>query len=189
MGISRSGNPLARRRWGVQKGGLIVYRPQRRRRQQRGGSFASFLGLNNIGSRSIDRAFDRVDRLSPRLISQLGDELRRSGVVLTDNAINKLIDIPANRIKGVVNRNITQPIARTKASIRRQLQTGVNKAKAIKKILTGSGIHRRRSVPRKRRRRGQSGGFLPMLIPIAKVLGPMIMSEVAGIALKKFIKK
>ena len=164
MVISRADNPTMMHRWGLRKCINV-----KRRRVQAGGSLASFLGLSNMGSRAVNESFDRLENVTPRLIAQIGQELRRSGKVLTDNAINQVIDIPVNRVKGVVRRNITMPISNFRGRINRTITSGANKAKAINKVITGKGIRRR---PRRRRQRG---GILPIL-PIIMFLAPFVMS-------------
>ena len=52
-----------------------------------------------MGSRAVNQSFNRLGNLTPRLIAQIGQELRRSGKMLTDNEINQVIDIPVNRKK------------------------------------------------------------------------------------------
>ena len=176
------------RKWAVNKGGKSFKGARRqrhiRRSGQRGGSLASFLGLNKVGNSAVNVGFDRLDALTPRLIEQLGREARITGQDLTRNAISQLIDIPANRVKGAINRNITTPILRLKDKAKLNYQSGVNKVKAIKRILTGKGIHKRR---RKRTRRRQRGKGLPLML--AKMLGPLVMGGVADFAFKKLRSK
>ena len=72
MTINRTGNPLSMRKWAVNKGGKSFKGARRQRRirrsGQRGGSLASFLGLNKVGNSAVNVGFDRLDALTPRLI-------------------------------------------------------------------------------------------------------------------------
>ena len=113
MTRTESGNPRLDRGWGRQWGVKIRQRRQplhRRRkivrcrsrrvtsrRRQRGRAL-----ISSIGNSTVDRAFQNMRGLAPEMIDRSADRLTRVGKELTDNAINQLIDIPKNRLKGVV---------------------------------------------------------------------------------------
>ena len=120
MGCIETGNARRQKAWG-QIGGRLrkkLQRQQRRRpppkrypkrrrpppkrypkrRQQRGqGLFSS------IGSGTVDRVARHVEGITPGLIDIAATRFTRAGKELTDNAINQLIDIPKNRLKGALS--------------------------------------------------------------------------------------
>ena len=113
MGRIETGNARRQKAWG-QIGGRLrkkLQRQQRRRpppkrypkqypkrRQQRGrGLFSS------IGSGTVDRVARHVEGIAPGLIDIAATRFTRAGKELTNNAINQLIDIPKNRLKGALS--------------------------------------------------------------------------------------
>ena len=114
MGRIETGNARRQKAWG-QIGGRLRKRqprqrrrpppkrypkqyPKRRRRRQRGrGLFSS------IGSGTVDRVARHVEGIAPGLIDIAATRFTRAGKELTDNAINQLIDIPKNRLKGALS--------------------------------------------------------------------------------------
>ena len=103
MGLTETGNSRRQKAWG-QVGGRLRRRPppkrypKRRRYRQRGrGLFSS------IGSGTVDRVARHVEGITPGLIDIAATRFTRAGKELTDNAINQLIDIPKNRLKGALS--------------------------------------------------------------------------------------
>ena len=103
MGRTETGNSRRQKAWG-QVGGRLRRRPppkrypKRRRYRQRGrGLFSS------IGSGTVDRVARHVEGITPGLIDIAATRFTRAGKELTDNAINQLIDIPKNRLKGTLS--------------------------------------------------------------------------------------
>ena len=120
----RSGNPRTLRRWGTMTGAGLGQRRRRTNKKQRGPSTKRYSRrrhrrqeservfrrhrqsgrelFGSIGSKTVDRAFQNLDGIAPALISRAIAELTTAGKEITDNAINQLIDIPKNRIKGAI---------------------------------------------------------------------------------------
>ena len=103
MGRTETGNSRRQKAWG-QVGGRLRRRPppkrypKRRRYRQRGrGLFSS------IGSGTVNRVARHVEGITPCLINIAATRFTRAGKELTDNAINQLIDIPKNRLKGALS--------------------------------------------------------------------------------------
>ena len=143
-----SGNPRPLRRWGTMTGGRIKRRsssriaasrrpnrrrlrpnrrrrPRPKRRRQRGkGLFSS------IGSGTVDRAFQNLEGIAPKLISHAVAELTTAGKDITDNAINQLIDIPKNRIKGSI-KGVTSNIRNKYTRVKDDAQKALAKIKNI----------------------------------------------------------
>ena len=99
MGRTETGNSRRPKAWGqigISRGVRRRRRtPQKRKRRQRGrGLFSS------IGSGTVDRVARHVEGLAPGLIDMTGTRVTRVGKELIDHALNQLIDIPKNRLKG-----------------------------------------------------------------------------------------
>ena len=142
-----SGNPRGRRQWGTIVGAgikrrrrtrkklIIAPRRQRRQRFNRRGRYSQRRqrgkGLfSSIGSGTVDRAFQNLEGIAPKLISHAIAELTTAGKDITDNAINQLIDIPKNRIKGSI-KGITNNIQNKYTRVKNDAQKTFAKIKNI----------------------------------------------------------
>ena len=119
----------------------------------------------------MNESFNRLGNLTPGLIAHIRHEFKRYGKMLTDSAINQVIDIPVNRVKWVVRMNITMPIKNFRGRIKRTVTSGVHKAKAFRKVITG-----------------KMGGVLPIL-PMITFLAPFVMSGATNFSIKKLKKR
>ena len=139
-----SGNPRPLRRWGTMTGGRIKrsrktiaasrrsnrrLRPKRRRRSKRQRQRGKGL-FSSIGSGTVDRAFQNLEGIAPKLISHAVAELTTAGKDITDNAINQLIDIPKNRIKGSI-KGVTSNIRNKYTRVKNDAQKALTKIKNI----------------------------------------------------------